>query len=68
MAVSQMGRATSVSPADKAHARPDTIAPPVSLSAFEMRGERPAPAIGADGAEILSEAGLSDEEVKSILG
>jgi crotonobetainyl-CoA:carnitine CoA-transferase CaiB-like acyl-CoA transferase len=46
----------------------DTIAPPVRLSAFEMRGERPAPALGADGAAILSDAGLSDEEVKSILG
>jgi crotonobetainyl-CoA:carnitine CoA-transferase CaiB-like acyl-CoA transferase len=46
----------------------DTIAPPLRLSAFEMRGERPAPALGADGADILGEAGLSDEEVKSILG
>jgi len=46
----------------------DTIAPPMQLSAFEMRGERPAPALGADSADVLSEAGLSDEEVKSILG
>jgi crotonobetainyl-CoA:carnitine CoA-transferase CaiB-like acyl-CoA transferase len=46
----------------------ETISPPLSLSAFEMKGERPAPALGADGAEILREVGLSDEEVKSILG
>ena len=46
----------------------ETISPPVSLSAFEMKGERPAPVLGADGAEILREVGLSDEEVKSILG
>lgn len=46
----------------------ETISPPISLSAFEMKGERPAPALGADGAEILREVGLSNEEVKSILG
>jgi crotonobetainyl-CoA:carnitine CoA-transferase CaiB-like acyl-CoA transferase len=46
----------------------ECIAPPVSLSSFEMKGDRPAPALGADGAEILREVGLSDEVVKSILG
>ena len=46
----------------------DTVAPPLQLSAFEMRGERPAPALGADGVDILKEAGLGDDEVKSILG
>jgi crotonobetainyl-CoA:carnitine CoA-transferase CaiB-like acyl-CoA transferase len=46
----------------------ETISPPVSLSAFEMKGARPAPALGADGREILREAGLSSEEVESILG
>jgi crotonobetainyl-CoA:carnitine CoA-transferase CaiB-like acyl-CoA transferase len=46
----------------------ETVAPPLSLSAFEMRGERPAPALGADGADVLREAGLSEDEVRSILG
>jgi crotonobetainyl-CoA:carnitine CoA-transferase CaiB-like acyl-CoA transferase len=46
----------------------ETVSPPLSLSAFEMKGDRPAPALGADGHEILREAGLSDEEIASIIG
>jgi crotonobetainyl-CoA:carnitine CoA-transferase CaiB-like acyl-CoA transferase len=46
----------------------ETVSPPLALSAYEMKGERPAPALGADGAEILREVGLSDAEVKAILG
>ena len=46
----------------------ETITPPVKLSAFEMKGNRPAPALGADGHEVLKEAGLTEDEVKAILG
>ncbi len=46
----------------------DTVAPPLRLSAYEMRAERPAPALGADGEAVLREAGLSAEEVAAALG
>ena len=46
----------------------ETIAPPVHLSAHPMRGDRPAPALGAESEQILREAGLSPDEVKAILG
>jgi crotonobetainyl-CoA:carnitine CoA-transferase CaiB-like acyl-CoA transferase len=46
----------------------ETVAPPLQLSAYPMRGERPAPALGDEGERILREAGLSADEVKAILG
>lgn len=46
----------------------ETVAPPVRLSAHEMTGDRPAPALGADSEAILLSVGLSPDEVKSILG
>jgi crotonobetainyl-CoA:carnitine CoA-transferase CaiB-like acyl-CoA transferase len=45
----------------------ETVAPPLHLSAFSMRGDRPAPALGADAAAVLREAGLSDEEIRAAL-
>jgi len=45
----------------------ETIAPPVRLSGHEMRGERPAPALGADGADVLAEAGCSEQEIGEAL-
>ena len=38
------------------------------LSAHEMRGERPAPALGADGEDLLRKAGLSEQEIRAALG
>jgi crotonobetainyl-CoA:carnitine CoA-transferase CaiB-like acyl-CoA transferase len=32
-----------------------------------MRGERPAPALGADGAAVLKEAGLDDDAIAAAL-
>jgi crotonobetainyl-CoA:carnitine CoA-transferase CaiB-like acyl-CoA transferase len=46
----------------------ETIAPPLRLSAYEMKGDRAAPALGADGEAVLREAGLSDDEVAALLG
>jgi crotonobetainyl-CoA:carnitine CoA-transferase CaiB-like acyl-CoA transferase len=46
----------------------ETVAPPLRLSAYAMRGDRPAPALGAEGEQILREAGLSADEVAAILG
>jgi crotonobetainyl-CoA:carnitine CoA-transferase CaiB-like acyl-CoA transferase len=46
----------------------ETVAPPLQLSAYAMRGDRPAPALGAEGEQILREAGLSADEVAAILG
>jgi formyl-CoA transferase len=45
-----------------------TVAPPLQLSLHPMRGERPAPALGADGAAILREAGCSEPEIAAALG
>ena len=44
-----------------------TVAPPVSLSAHPMPGDRPAPALGEHGHEVLREAGCSSDEVESAL-
>lgn len=46
----------------------ETVAPPLRLSSYEMRAERPAPALGADGGDVLQEAGLSPEEIVRALG
>ncbi len=45
----------------------ETVAPPLHLSAFPMPGNRPAPALGADAAAVLREAGLSDAEIGAAL-
>ena len=44
-----------------------TVAPPVRLSRHPMTGTRPAPALGADGEEILREAGCSAAEIEAAL-
>jgi crotonobetainyl-CoA:carnitine CoA-transferase CaiB-like acyl-CoA transferase len=46
----------------------DTITPPLRLSGHAMRGDRPAPRLGADGEEVLAEAGLAPEEIARVLG
>lgn len=48
--------------------RYETVAPPVCLSAHAMRGERPAPALGADTEDVLRAAGLGEEEIAAALG
>ncbi len=45
-----------------------TVAPPMRMSGWEMRGERPAPELGADAEAVLREAGLDDEEIRAALG
>ena len=44
-----------------------TIAPPLRMSGNPMSGTAPAPALGADTAAILSDAGVDDETVALIL-
>ena len=44
-----------------------SVTPPMRMSAHPMRGERLAPELGADGPDVLSEAGLSDEEIAAAL-
>ena len=46
----------------------EAVSPPLRLSGYEMLGNKPAPALGADSEAILREAGLSPDEVKAILG
>ena len=46
----------------------ETVAPPMRLSAYEMKGDRPAPKLGEESVAILRDAGLSPEEVEAILG
>lgn len=43
-----------------------TIAPPLKMSRYEMRGEKPAPALGADNEALLREAGLTPEEIDEL--
>ena len=45
----------------------ETVAPPLCLSEYEMRAERPAPALGADSESVLREAGLSESEIAAAL-
>ncbi len=46
----------------------ETVAPPVRMSRHPMRGERPAPALGADSESVLRDAGLSADEIDAALG
>jgi crotonobetainyl-CoA:carnitine CoA-transferase CaiB-like acyl-CoA transferase len=46
----------------------ETVSPPLRLSAYEMKGDRPAPILGEESVAILRDAGLSPEEVEAILG
>ncbi len=48
--------------------RYETVAPPVRLSSHAMRGERPAPPLGADTEDALRDAGLGEEEIAAALG
>lgn len=43
-----------------------TVAPPLKMSRFEMRGEKPAPALGEDTEALLRQAGLSDAEIEEL--
>lgn len=45
----------------------ETVAPPLKLSAYPMKGDRPAPALGADATEVLREAGLDEAEIEAAL-
>jgi crotonobetainyl-CoA:carnitine CoA-transferase CaiB-like acyl-CoA transferase len=45
----------------------ESVAPPLKLSAHPMHETRPAPELGADGEQILREAGLAPEEIKAAL-
>jgi crotonobetainyl-CoA:carnitine CoA-transferase CaiB-like acyl-CoA transferase len=40
-----------------------TVAPPFQMSGYPMTGTNPAPALAADTAEVLSEAGVDDETI-----
>ncbi|HKJ23809.1 MAG TPA: CoA transferase [Myxococcota bacterium] len=44
-----------------------TVAPPLRMSGHDMPGTAPAPGLGADTFEILSEAGVDDETIALIL-
>jgi crotonobetainyl-CoA:carnitine CoA-transferase CaiB-like acyl-CoA transferase len=44
-----------------------TVAPPLQLSAHPMPGNAPAPALGADTAAVLAEAGVDDETIALLL-
>ncbi len=48
--------------------RYETVTAPVTLSGHAMPGDRPAPALGADGEAILREAGLAPEEIAEAMG
>lgn len=45
-----------------------TVGPPLRLSAHPMPSDRPGPDLGADAEALLREAGLSDEELRAVLG
>jgi crotonobetainyl-CoA:carnitine CoA-transferase CaiB-like acyl-CoA transferase len=44
-----------------------TVAPPIRMSGHEMPGTSAAPALGADSADVLREAGLDDDAIESAL-
>jgi crotonobetainyl-CoA:carnitine CoA-transferase CaiB-like acyl-CoA transferase len=46
----------------------ESVGPPFDLSSHEMMADRPAPALGADGTDVLAAAGLSKEEIAAALG
>ena len=43
-----------------------TVAPPLQMSRHEMRGEKPAPALGAHTRDLLRRSGLTDEEITAL--
>jgi crotonobetainyl-CoA:carnitine CoA-transferase CaiB-like acyl-CoA transferase len=45
----------------------ETMGPPLTLSAHEMPANRPAPDLGADSRDVLSQAGLSASEIDAAL-
>ena len=45
----------------------DSVAPPLSLSGYELRSDRIAPELGADGEAVLAEAGLDGSEIAAAL-
>ncbi len=46
----------------------ETMGPPFDLSATPLAADQPAPALGADGAAVLRESGLSADEISAALG
>lgn len=44
-----------------------TIAPPIQMSGHPMPGNAPAPALGADTAAVLREAGIDDETIELLV-
>ena len=44
-----------------------SVAPPIQLSGFDLRSQRPAPALGADSRAVLAEAGLTTNEIDQAL-
>ena len=46
----------------------ESVGPPFRMSAHEMPANRPAPALGADNAAVLREAGLGDDEIAKLRG
>jgi crotonobetainyl-CoA:carnitine CoA-transferase CaiB-like acyl-CoA transferase len=44
-----------------------TVGPPFRMSDFAMRANRPAPELGSDSADVLREAGLSDDEIAKLV-
>ena len=50
------------------HGQFRTVGPPLRMSGHDLVGTAPAPEIGADGRDVLRDAGLSNEEIAAILG
>ncbi len=46
----------------------ETVGTPLRMSAHPMPADRPAPALGADGEDVLREAGLDAPEIAAALG
>jgi crotonobetainyl-CoA:carnitine CoA-transferase CaiB-like acyl-CoA transferase len=45
----------------------ETVGPPFKLSGQPLRGDRPAPAVGADSEALLAAAGLTQDEIREAL-